>query len=120
MMRPMCCESRRPMFLHVLPPSIDLYRPSPDDTLLRALASPVPTQTMSGSEGATATSPSDTLASFSKTAVQLVPLLVVFHNPPVALATYMIEGLLSTTATPVIRPPMFAGPMGRTGNASRS
>src|SRR5437870_5414455 len=74
---------------------------------------------MSGSEGAMATSPIETLVSFSKTHDQLAPLLVVFHRPPVAAATYMVEGWLSTMVRAEMRPPMLAGPMGRIGSDSR-
>src|SRR5688572_32634348 len=50
-LRPMCC--------HVLPPSVDLYTPSPNETLLRTFDSPVPTQTTSGLPGASAMSRSE-------------------------------------------------------------
>src|SRR5260370_16188077 len=115
-MRPTWCDSFRPTCAQVLPPSVDLYTPSPQETLLRALASPVPTQTTSGLDGATATAPSDTVASWSNTGVQLVPLLTVFHRPPDAVATYMIDGRDGTTATSTTRPPMLAGPRGRATN----
>src|SRR5258708_13455362 len=118
-MRPTCSLSRRPMFFHVLPPSLDLYTPSPHETLLRALASPVPTHTTSGSDLETATSPMEMVAWLSNTGVQVVPLFVVFHKPPDAAATYIELGLPSTTAMALIRPPMFAGPIGRGASWSR-
>src|SRR5262245_25701247 len=40
-------------------------------------------------------------------------MLSVFHTPPVAVARNMRAGSLSTTAMSEMRPPMFAGPMGR-------
>src|SRR5687768_9993599 len=95
--------SFRPMCVQVLPPSPDRYTPSPHETLLRGFASPVPTQTISGLDGATATAPSATTACRSNCGVQLVPLLIVFHNPPDAVATYMVLGRLSTTATSTMR-----------------
>src|SRR5438093_1565813 len=49
----------------------------------------------------------------SNTAVQLRPLVSVFHSPPVAVATYMVSGLLSTTAMLTTRPPLPAGPIER-------
>src|SRR5262249_38486192 len=91
--RPMCAVSASPLWSQVLAPSGDLYRPLPQDTLLRGLASPVPTQTTSGFEGATATSPMETVSYWSKTGVQVVPLLTVFHRPPDAEAAYMTAGL---------------------------
>jgi hypothetical protein len=36
------------MWVKVSPPSVDFQTPSPQPTLFRLLASPVPTQTMSG------------------------------------------------------------------------
>src|SRR5262245_46837986 len=119
-MRPMWCVSRRSsMWAQVLPPSVDLYSPSPQETLLRGLASPVPTQTTSGLEGATATSPIETVLWLSKIGVQVMPLLTVFQRPPDAVATYRVVGRPSTTATSTTRPPMLAGPSGRARKASR-
>src|SRR5947209_1041126 len=115
--RPMWWLSGSPIAVQLLPPSIDLYTPSPHETLLRGFASPVPTQTMSGFEGATATAPRETVACLSNTHSQVVPLLTVFHNPPDALATYMVLGRRSTTATSVMRPLMLAGPIERGASA---
>jgi len=44
--------------------------------------SPVPTQTMRGSDGATATSPIVKVDSRSKIGVQVIPLFSVFHRLP--------------------------------------
>src|SRR5947207_2371882 len=100
--RPMCCVSLRPLCCQVLPPSAEWYTPLPQETLLRALASPAPTQTRSGFVWHTATAPSALVASRSKTGFQVKPLLVVFHSPPDALATYWILGSFSYTATSVM------------------
>src|SRR5262245_32665772 len=99
------------MWDQVLPPSIDLNTPSPIDTLRRILASPVPTQTTSGFDGATATAPKHSVDCWSKTGVQFFPSSVVFHKPPVAAAMYIVLGLFSMTAMSTIRPPLLAGPM---------
>src|SRR5262245_61701315 len=66
-----------------------------------------------GLDGATATAPTDQTSSASVKGVQVVPALVVFQSPPVAVATYMTAGLESTTATSHTRPLMLAGPSGR-------
>ncbi len=46
-------------------------------------ASPVPTQTMSGLDGATVTSPIDCVVWPSKIGSKVVPLFVVFQTPPI-------------------------------------
>src|SRR6266849_4706216 len=101
------------MFCHVLPPSNDLYAPSPHDELWRLFGSPDPTHTTDGSDGAIAMSPIVDTASLSNTGVHVVPLLVVFHTPPDATPTKTIFGLLSTTAKSSMRPPITAGPTSR-------
>src|SRR6266849_9684126 len=101
------------MFCHVLPPSNDLYAPSPHDELWRLFGSPDPTHTTDGSDGAIAMSPIVDTASLSNTGVHVVPLLVVFHTPPDATPTKTIFGLLSTTAKSSMRPPITAGPISR-------
>jgi hypothetical protein len=75
------------MFVHDLPASIDLYTPSPQPELWRLVASPVPTQTTLGLDWLTVTQPSEATDAVEKTGVNVVPLSVVFHSPPVALAT---------------------------------
>src|SRR5262249_37379885 len=79
----------------------------------------VRTKTISGLEGATATSPIETVLCWSKIGVQVMPLLTVFHRPPDAVATYRVVGRPSTTATSTTRPPMLAGPSGRALKPSR-
>src|SRR5262245_35887484 len=65
--RPMWCVAASPQCAHVLPPSPERKTPLPHDTLLRGLASPAPTHTTSGFDGATATAPIDGLGRPSKT-----------------------------------------------------
>src|SRR5687768_4092076 len=91
-------------------------------------ASPLPTQTMSGFEGATATSPSEMLDAWSQTGAHVVPAFSVFHSPPVAEATYITRPRRprlraagpSGTATSAMRPLMTAGPSARGVSASTS
>src|SRR5436189_2695899 len=112
-MRPICRVASSPIFFQVFPPSSDLYAPSPQEELCRLLGSPVPTQTIDGSDGAIAISPIVDTPSLSKIGSQVVPLLVVFHTPPEAVPTYTMFGLLSTTAKSSMRPPIVAGPISR-------
>src|SRR6185436_20880963 len=58
-MRATCCDRARPIFCHVLPPSVLLYTPSPNDVVWRLFTSPVPAHTRSGFDGETATQPID-------------------------------------------------------------
>src|SRR5580658_4534028 len=87
--------------------------PSPQEELCRLLGSPVPTHTTAGSDGAIAISPIVETPCLSNTGSHVVPLFVVFHTPPEAVPTYTIFGLLSTTATSSMRPPITAGPTSR-------
>ena len=75
------------MFFQLWPPSALLYTPSPQLELWRLLFSPVPTHTRFGSSAGIVTSPTDETAAESNTDVNEMPLLVVFHTPPVAAAT---------------------------------
>src|SRR5262245_42943145 len=111
--RPTWREPSSPMCFHVLPPSSDLYTPSPHEELRRLFASPVPTHTMFGFEGASAIEPTETVVSRSNTGIQELPRLVVFHTPPDAVAAYTTSVLFSTTATSITRPPVVAGPIVR-------
>src|SRR5687768_4261796 len=89
-------------------------------------ASPVPTQTRSGFEGATATSPIETEDSRSNTGAHVVPPFSVFHRPPVAEATYITlpsrprrrAAGPSGTATSAMRPLVTAGPRERGTSAA--
>jgi hypothetical protein len=74
------------------------------------LASPVPTHTIEGSEGATATSPIVNTALLSKTGSQVMPLLTVFQRPPEAVAAKTMRGSLSTTVKSSMRPAHHGGP----------
>src|SRR5439155_26811979 len=64
-------------------------------------------------DGATHTSPIETLVSCSNWCSKVVPLLTVLSRPPEALATQYVVGSASKTLTAVIRPPIDAGPMQR-------
>src|SRR5262245_5510545 len=112
-MRPMCSEVFSPTFFHVLPPSSDRKRPLPYDTLRWLLFSPVPTQTVSGFFGSSAIAPIEYEASRSKTDVQVIPSFTVFQTPPEADATKKWEGLFGSTANPMTRPDVNAGPSER-------
>ena len=75
-------------------------------------ASPVPTQTMFGFDGASVTSPSDVVAPWSNAGAHVTPSLSVFHSPPVAVAAKIVYDLPRgvTTATSVTRPLILVGP----------
>ncbi len=47
----MCSDFASPTFVQDLPPSVDLYKPSPHETERWLLFSPLPTQTVSESFG---------------------------------------------------------------------
>ena len=81
---PMWCVSARPIGRHVRPASADLKTPVPAKAgpLCLGWTSPVPTQTTSGLEGATAMSPIANADSCSKTGSHVMPLLVVFQTLP--------------------------------------
>src|SRR6267143_3803006 len=111
--RPIWRVASSPIFFQVLPPSSDLYAPSPQEELCRLFGSPVPTHTTAGSDGAMAMSPMVETLSLSNIGSQVVPLFVVFHTPPEAVPTYTMLGLLSTTAKSSMRPPIVAGPSSR-------
>src|ERR1700694_4583226 len=93
--RPIWKDFFSPMFFHDLPPSIDLCTPSPYETELRGLFSPVPTQTMFLSDGATHTSPIETVASLSNWCTNVIPLFSVLSRPPLAVATQYTQGSAS-------------------------
>ncbi len=62
--------------------------PLPHEPLCRLLFSPLPTHTVLASLGLIAMSPIETVSSrSSNSTVQVVPLLTVFHKPPVAVPT---------------------------------
>src|ERR1019366_2213536 len=58
-MRAIVCDSFSPMFVNVFPPSVDLYKPSPNEDVCLLFGSPVPTYTISGFVGSTASAPID-------------------------------------------------------------
>src|SRR2546430_13433416 len=93
-MRPIAPVFSRPTRFQVRPPSVDLKMPQPGEIVLRESSSPVPAHTCIVSDGAIASSPIETHFSFSKTARNVVPALVVFQMPPAAAATKNVfEGL---------------------------
>src|SRR5580700_2508634 len=113
----MCSLSFRPTLVQFSPESVDLYTPSPTDTLLRVQASPVPTQTVFEFEGSIATAPIDCTSSRSNTGLNVVPPFTDFHTPPLAAPTNNVMRPPSSTAsTAAIRPLMVAEPMFRAGN----
>src|SRR5215471_11843810 len=76
------------VFFHVLPPSVVLYTPSPQDELWRVFASPVPTHTTFGLDFDTAIAPIDIIASTrSKIGVHETPPFTLLNTPPLAAAT---------------------------------
>src|SRR6185437_12673447 len=82
-MREMRPVSVRPMCCQVLPASVDLYTPSPQMSLGRMnQRSPVPTHTVSASEGATAIAPIADVSWSSKIGRNVCPPSVDFHSPP--------------------------------------
>src|SRR6266852_5580912 len=95
-MRPMWCVSSRPIFVQVLPPSVDLKAPSPHEELCRLLASPEPTHTMDGSDGARVMSPIVGTLSLSKSGSQVVPAFYVLHIPDADLPTQAVLAPLSS------------------------
>src|SRR5580658_9558648 len=113
----MCSLSFRPTFVQFSPPSVDLYTPSPTDTLLRVQPSPEPTQTVFEFDGSIATAPIDCTSSRSNTGLNVVPPFTDFHTPPLAAPTNKVMRPSSSTAsTAAMRPLMVADPMFRAGN----
>src|SRR4029450_13772918 len=101
----------RPTCVQVAPASVERYTPLPQAELLRSFASPVPTHTTFGSDGATATAPMEATGCFSNTASNVAPFVLVFTRPPVASPTKNVKGSCGSNATSDTRPPMSAGPM---------
>ena len=72
----------RPILFQVLPASVDLKTPQPTEMWLRMNGSPVPAQTTFGSDGATASAPTELTVCSSKIEVQWMPPSVVLNIPP--------------------------------------
>src|SRR5579872_6909176 len=85
--------------------------PLPMETLLRTLASPVPTQTVSGCLGSIAMSPIEMVSARSNIGCQVTPPLVVLKRPPEPVAAYNRRGLPGTPSIEEMRPPIAAGPI---------
>src|ERR1041385_7463650 len=93
---------------------MDLYTPSPIDTLLRVQASPVPTQITFGFFGSIVTAPIDWTVCLSKTGLKVVPPFRDFQTPPLAEPTKIVKRCPSWTAsTAAMRPLIVAEPMFR-------
>ena len=116
----MVCVSRSPMWVNVLPASVVLYMPSPNDEVWRLLGSPVPMYTMFGLVWSMAMSPIDAEPYCSKTGTNVVPAFTDLYTPPTANPIQMMRGSLSETATSSMRPPMLVGPMDRNRNVDSS
>ncbi len=65
----------------------------------RLFCSPVPAYTTLGFERAIATSPKVLTAIVSKTLRQVIPRFVLFHRPPEADATKIVEGSRGSAST---------------------
>src|SRR5882672_2283459 len=115
-MRPICSEVFSPTLFQVLPPSSERYSPLPYETLRWLLFSPVPTHTVRGFLGSRAMQPIEYDPSRSNTGVHVAPLLTVFQTPPDADATKYRAELFGSTAKPITRPEVKAGPMERNLN----
>ena len=109
----MWCVSSSPLWVQVVPPSVETYTPLPQELLWRFAGSPVPTHTTDGSEGATAREPIEDTSSFWNCGIQVIPWFSVFQTPAEAVPTQNTFGSDSTTAMSSMRPPMIAGPMFR-------
>src|SRR5438128_11743297 len=107
----MASESLKPMWVHVLPASVDLYTPSPGWMLPRMHDSPVPMKTISGFVSETATAPTDELWIWpSVTGAHVSPPSVVFQSPPPVWPEYASFGRPFTPVAAIDRPAR-AGPM---------
>ena len=96
----------RPTWVQLRPPSVERYTPLPTETFPRGQAEPVPTQTTSGSDGATATAPMEpTAKSSSETLVHETPAFSVFHTPPPVEPIQNSWGRPRIPVTVVTRPP---------------
>src|SRR5437899_11953584 len=103
----------RPECVHVSPPSVDLYIPSPIDTLLRVHDSPVPTQTFFEFFGSSAMAPIDCTGCSSNIGRYRVPLSSDFQTPPLAEPTnsVILPDGSCTPAMEEMRPLIAAEPM---------
>src|SRR5438093_5258291 len=110
-MRPIRPVSRKPMFVHVAPESVERYTPSPITSASRiAHASPVPAHTIAGLDDELASAPIACTGCLSNTGTKVLTLSMDFQTPPEALPTYQTRGLPGPPTIAAIRPPE-AGPM---------
>ena len=73
----------------------------------------MPTHTTNGFFGSRTIAPIEYDASLSKTGVQVVPAFTVFQTPPLATPTKYFAGFFGSTAKPITRPEVNAGPIER-------
>src|SRR5512139_4335094 len=87
--------------------------PLPIETELRVQDSPVPTQTVSGSFGSSATAPIDCTGCLSKTGLNVVPPSCDFQTPPDAEPTKIVTlpSFSCRAASAEMRPLIVAEPM---------
>src|SRR5579883_1827117 len=79
--------SRSPALRQCAPPSCVSHTPSPYETSLRRLGSPVPAQTVLESRGSTASAPIAPGALCGHTLCHVRPALVVFQTPQIGRAS---------------------------------
>src|SRR5215470_13500679 len=95
--------------------------PSPIETEFRVQASPLPTQTVFGSDGSMAIEPIDCTDCLSKTGLKVVPPSSDFHTPPDAEPTKSsVLPSMTRAATAAIRPLIVAEPMLRARRPERT
>lgn len=111
--REMCSLSFSPTLVQFSPPSMDLYTPSPTETLLRIQLSPVATHRIFGFCGSTAIAPMDGLFILSKIGLKVTPPSSDLNTPPAAPPTKIVSRLPGMAANADTRPPITAGPMDR-------
>src|SRR6267154_374727 len=103
----MCSVSFNPTLVQFSPPSVDLYKPSPTDTLFRVQASPVPTQTVFEFDGSIGAVAIDCTSSRSKTGLYVVPPFTDFQTPPLAAPTNTVMRPSSSTASRAAMRPLI-------------
>ncbi len=103
-MRPICRVSSRPTCVQCAPPSVVRYTPSPYVWSDRMSASPVPTHTTRGSDGATASAPTDGFTVSGHAGSHVSPAFSVFHTPPATAPNQNVRGSPATPDAASARP----------------
>lgn len=98
----------RPRRSHVFPAFADRKMPHPMEMWLRMNVSPVPAQTMLGSEGASAKAPIEATGCSSKIGFQWTPPSVVFQIPPEAAPVHCRRGCIYASILSYLRSSWFA------------